>query len=73
MPTSWQITSRIQSVANTWPQAAIAWCTKKDVVQVVRNGSGVSNRYNCKFSQNTLKFPCKGHASIYNQYTQADS
>ena len=40
------------SVACTLPAAA--GCARKDVAQVVRNGSGVSNRYNCKFPHNTF-------------------
>ena len=40
------------SVAGTRP--AVVGCARKDVAQVVRNGSCVSNRHNCKFSQNAL-------------------
>ena len=40
------------SVAGTRP--AVAGCARKEVAQVVRNGSGVSNRYDCKFSHDTL-------------------
>ena len=36
------------------PGLAVAWCARNDVAQVVRNGSCVSNRHNCKFSQNAL-------------------
>ena len=40
------------SVAGTRP--AVAWCSRKDVSQVVRNGSSVTNRHNRKFSQDTF-------------------
>jgi hypothetical protein len=40
------------SVASTLP--AVAGCAQYDVVQVVQNGSFVSNRYNYQFSQNSL-------------------
>jgi hypothetical protein len=40
------------SVAGTRP--AVAGCTRKEVAQVVLNGSSVSNKYDCKFSQDTL-------------------
>ena len=40
------------SVAGNRP--AVAGCARKEVAQVVLNGSGVSNRYNCKFFQDTL-------------------
>jgi len=47
MPTSWQTTSRIR-------RPAVAGCARKDVAQVVWNGSCVSNRHNRKLSQNAL-------------------
>ena len=40
------------SVAGNRP--AVAGCARKEVAQVVLNGSCVSNRYYCKFSQDTL-------------------
>ena len=40
------------SVAGNRP--AVAGCARKEVAQVVLNGSSVSNRYYCKFSQDTL-------------------
>ena len=40
------------SVAGTRP--AVTGCARKDVAQVVRKGSCVSNRHNSKFSQNAL-------------------
>ena len=40
------------SVAGTRP--AVAGCARKDVAQVVRNGSCVSNRHDSKFFQNAL-------------------
>ena len=40
------------SVTGTRP--AVTGCTRKEVAQVVLNGSSVSNKYDCKFSQDTL-------------------
>ena len=40
------------SVAGTRP--AVARCALKEVAQTARNGSCVSNRYNCTFPQDTL-------------------
>ncbi len=40
------------SIAGSRP--AVAGCARKDVEQVVRNGSCVSNRHNRKLSQNAL-------------------
>ena len=52
-PNTHELTNHIlHSVGSIRP--AVAGCSRKDVVPVVRNGSGVTNRHNRKFSQDNF-------------------